>query len=393
MIAVLRRYRAYTPLLVLLLVGAIAGFFLQERDEERRGVPSLFSRDSRPDGTLGLALWLERMGLDVSRVEWTEAVPDESVDLLFVLRPTRRFRLNEAEDVVDWVTAGRTLVYHPNLLFTSTDFPSPADGLSGALGLDARRITRSNNSRVGIPLATRPELSDVGSGATLELVLNDPAWVPLLMDGSRVVGASRSLGRGRVYAFTTPSLFDNQHIVENGNRDVILNLLAGHPNVRRVAFDEYHHGSVLDPDLMTAVRTNPWGWAILYAAGATLLFLIWGGRRFGPPIVPEPVMGRSTGDYVSALAGLIQRSRSVSWTQRESARLARRELSRLLGTRPDASIADIASALRARRGASPDLSERIRDLEGAPLSERALIDCVRAVERDLRSLRGVEVSA
>jgi hypothetical protein len=390
MIAALRRYRAYTPLLTLLLLGAIAGFFLQERDEERRSVPSLFSRDSRPEGTLALALWLERMGLDVSRVEWTEAVPDESVDLLFVLRPSRRFRLNEAEDLVHWVTAGRTLVYHPNLFFTSTEFPSPADGLSESLGLDARRIMRSDSSHIGIPLATRPELSDVGSGATLELVLNDPAWVPLLLDGSRVVGAARSLGRGRVYAFTTPSLFDNQHIAENGNRDVIISVLAGNANIRRVAFDEYHHGSVRDPELMTAVRTNPWGWAILYAVGATLVFLVWGGRRFGPAIVPERVMGRSTGDYVSALAGVIQRSRSVSWAQRESARLARRELSRLLGTRLDAPTAELESALRGRRAASLDLSARIRDLEGSAMSERALIDCVRAVERELRLLRGVE---
>jgi hypothetical protein len=389
-IGALRRYRAYTPLLLLLLLGAAAGFFVQERDEERRSGPSLFSRDSRSEGTLALAMWLERMGYEVSRVEWTEAVPDENVDILFLLRPTRRFRLNEAEDLRDWVSDGGTLVYHPNLFFTSTQSPSPADGLSEALGLEARRVARSGNSTVGIPLAARPELSDVGSGATLELVLNDPAWVPMLLDGARVLGASRSLGRGRVYAFTTPALFENQRIGESGNRDVVLSVLARHPNARRVAFDEYHHGSVLDPDLMTAVRTSPWGWAILYAAGTTLLFLIWGGRRFGPAVVPERVMGRSTGDYVSALAGLIQRSRSVAWAQRESARLSRRELSRLLGTRPDASIAELTSALQGRRGASADLAERIRDLEGAPLSERGLIDCVRDVERELRSLRGVE---
>jgi hypothetical protein len=390
MMGALWRYRAYTPLLALLLLGAIAGLLLQERAEEHRSGPSLFSRDSRPEGTLALALWLERIGLEVSRVEWTEAVPDESVDLLFVLRPTRRFRLEEAEDLVAWVGAGGTLAYHPNLFFTSTQFPSPADGLAEPLGLEARRITRSDNARIGVPFATRPELSDVGSGATLELLLNDPAWVPLLLDGSRVLGASRSLGRGRVYAFTAPSLFENRRIAEGGNRDVILSILAVHPNIRRVAFDEYHHGSVLDPDVMTAVRSNPWGWAILYAAAATLLFLVWGGRRFGPAIVPERIMGRSTGDYVSALAGLIQRSRSVTWTQRESARLARLELSRLLGTRPNASFAELARALQTRRGAPPDLSERLRDLEGAPLSERALIDCVRAVERELRSVRGVE---
>ena len=141
---------------------------------------------------------------------------------------------------------------------------------------------------------------------------------------------------------------------------------------------------------MTAVRGNPWGWSLLYAAGATLLFLVWGGRRFGPAIVPERLLGRSTGDYVSALAGLIQRSRSVSWAQRESARLSRQDLSRLLGTRAEAPVTELVTVLTGRRGASAVLAERIRELEGAPMSERALIDCVRDVERELRSIRGVE---
>jgi hypothetical protein len=388
----LRRHRAFTPLVVLLLLGVMAGFVVQERDDERRSGPSLFSRDSRPEGTLALAMWLERLGYGVTRVEWTEAVPDDDVDLLFLLRPTRRLQLDEPQDLVRWVNNGGTLVYHPNLFFTSTSSPSPSDGLSETLGLEPRRIARASRSSVGLPLITRPELTEVGSGATLELMLNHPAWVPLLLDGPHVVGASRALGRGRVYAFTTPALFENQRIAESGNRDVVLSILDRHPEARRVAFDEYHHGSVLDPDVMTAVRSNPWGWSLLYAVAATLLFLIWGGRRFGPAIVPDRLMGRSTGDYVSALAGLIQRSRSVAWAQRESARLSRRELNRLLSTRPDASIPEIAGALQGRRGASAELADRIRELEGPTLSERALIDCVRDVERELRSLRGAEGS-
>ena len=84
-----------------------------------------------------------------------------------------------------------------------------------------------------------------------------------------------------------------ESLARGGMRDVLLSLLAGHSNARRVAFDEYHHGLVRDSDLMSSVRSNPWGWAALYAAAATLLFITWGGRRFGPAIVPEAVIGRA----------------------------------------------------------------------------------------------------
>ncbi|MFN0070797.1 MAG: DUF4350 domain-containing protein [Chloroflexota bacterium] len=391
MIQTLRRYRVITPLLVLLVLGAVAGFLLDKRDDERRSGPALFSRDADSDGTLALALWLERMGYDVRRLEWTEAVPSEDLDLLFLLRPTRRLRSSEADDLLGWINAGGVLVYHPNRFSSSNTPPGPTDGLTNALGLETRRVSTIARARVGLPLSTRPELSELGAGATLELELQDAAWVPLLLSEHRVLGATRPLGRGRVYAFTTPALFDNQRIAEPGNAEMILSILNQNMAVRRVAFDEYHHGLVRDPDLMTTVRSNPWGWSLLYAGLATLLFLVWGGRRFGPPLIPEPILGRSTGDYVSALAGLIQRARSVSWAQREYTRLLRRELSRLLGVRTDASLADLARVIEGRPGgASLGLVHRLRELEGSTVSERALLDRVRDSERDLRVLRGVE---
>ncbi|HEX3245356.1 MAG TPA: DUF4350 domain-containing protein [Chloroflexota bacterium] len=387
----LRRFQVFTPLMVLMLLGAIGGFTLQQRDDERRTGPSLFSRDSHPAGTLALAMWLERLGYNVDRLEWTVAVPGRDTDLLFLLKPTRRLSANEAEDLVHWIADGGTLVYHPNVFFPSTSTTSLSDGLSDALGLEARRVPRVASVSMGLPLVTRPGLSEVGAAATVELILQDAAWAPLLINQRGVFGASRRLGQGRVYALTTPALFDNENLAENGNRDVLLSLLARHPEVHRVAFDEYHHGLVRDPDLMSAVRGNAWGWALMYAVVATLLFLIWGGKRFGPAIVPERVMGRSTGDYVSALAGLLQRSRSASWAQRESARLFRGQLSRLLGTRVNASVPELIGALQGRQGGvATDLADAIRELEGSPLSERALLERVRRIEGSLRVVRGGE---
>ena len=76
-------------------------------------------------------MWLERLGYSVDRLEWTVAVPGrDDVDLLFLLRPTRRLRANEADDIVHWIADGGTLVYHPNVFFPSTSAPLPSDGLS-----------------------------------------------------------------------------------------------------------------------------------------------------------------------------------------------------------------------------------------------------------------------
>jgi hypothetical protein len=390
-IAAFRRYRVFTPLALLLLVGALAGFALQERESERRSGPSLSSRDDRPQGSLALAMWLEKLGYDVHRLEWTEAVPESDVDILFVLRPTRRIRPSESEDIVRWINEGGTLIYHPNVLPVSTSSPSPSDGLSDRLDLNVRRVAAVDRATVGLQPLNRPEITEVDAAATFDLELEGETWMPLLVNGQRNLAATREMGKGRVYAFTTPALFNNESLSRGGNADVLLSLLARHSNARRVAFDEYHHGLVRDLDLMTSVRSTPWGWAALYAAAATLLFLIWGGRRFGPAIVPEASMGRSTGDYVSALAGLIQRARSVGWAQRELARLSRMEISRLLGVRADIPVRDLAGVLEGRRkDVSTDLAGRIGDLEGSTMSERALLDRARDIERDLRALRGVE---
>ena len=94
---------------------------------------------------------------------------------------------------------------------------------------------------------------------------------------------------------------------------------------------------------------------------------------------------------MSALAGLIQRTRSVGWAQRELARLSRMEISRLLGVRADIPVKDLGGVLEGRRNdMSAELADRIGDLEGSTMSERALLDRAREIEHGLRTLRGVE---
>src|SRR5439155_20224475 len=114
------------------------------------------------------------------------------------------------------------------------------------------------------------------------LDLHDGAWDPLIQDGDRVVAATRALGQGRAYAASSPMLFSNQGIRKESNAALVLNILAPDQPRKGIAFEEYHHALLATPDLASAARASPRALALAYAAVAGLLFLIWGGRRFGP---------------------------------------------------------------------------------------------------------------
>jgi hypothetical protein len=183
-------------------------------------------------------------------------------------------------------------------------------------------------------------------------------------------------------------LFSNLGIAAQDNEAFVLNILARHPGRRAAAFEEYHHTVLERPDLADTIRTSPWGWSLIYAALIGGIFLVWGGRRFGPALVQERVMARSGGDYVVAFAGLLQKARAVGWVQEQYAGLVRRRLARELAVRADLSVDDLARLLGERRNVdAPALTEQLRALEGPPLGQRALLHTVRSVEQMLRQDR------
>src|SRR5207248_9377042 len=50
------------------------------------------------------------------------------------------------------------------------------------------------------------------------------------------------------------------------------------------------------------------GRALLVVAGIVFIYLLWSGRRFGPPLPADPRPPRSSLDYVRGFAGLVRRS-------------------------------------------------------------------------------------
>jgi Domain of unknown function (DUF4350) len=396
-----RRNRAALFLGLLLVVGAVIAQVAAENNPPPGG-PPLSSRDAGPGGTLALALWLQRLGYRVERAEGRQSSPGDGTGTLFVLEPSQRFQQVEARLTADWVRRGGTLVYAPSLLpvVTATGV-SLDDGLGSELGIGPRfgrgpAGPTATPATPALPFFVAPPASRFVVDDALALDFRDDAWVPLVHRGSGssadVVVATRALGRGRVVAAASPAFFANRGIGEGDNSALVLNVLARAPAATVVTFDEYHHGAVAGPDLLSAIRASPWGWALIYAALATFVFALWGGRRFGPAVVVPKGPGRSAGDYVGAVAGLLQRqpagpTRAIDWAQKNYAGHVRRELARAYTVSADLPAPELARLLAERRPVDPDdLTATLAALDRPGLGERGLLLRMRTLEPMLRTL-------
>lgn len=381
----LLRHRATVMLAALLVIGAVAGQLAADRG---RSGPPLASDSSTEGGALALAMWLQDMGYRVERLDGSASL--DGVDLLFVLEPLRRFDRPEAQVVLDWVRRGGVLVYVPGGSVLRTISPeAPGDGLSDDLEIGASFGPRVNRARPAVPFFTHPPGSDFAVNSPRFLEPRTDAWAPLLVAEGRVLAASRRLDAGYVYAASSAPLFANEGIARADNAAFMLNLLARHAPRQGVGFEEYHHSLIARPSLIDEMRTSPWGWAVGYAAIVAFAFLVWGGRRFGPAVVPEAQPRRSAAEYIVSFAGLLQKARAAEWVQRQYATLVRRRLGRALGVRADAPAPDLARLAGERRLIdAAALGEHLAALDGPPLGERALLARVGSLEVILGELRG-----
>ncbi len=380
----LSRNRAALTLAVLLLAGGVLGQTVAERAGNREG-PSLSSNDPHPSGALGMAMWLERLGYRVARIDSGSSLDD--VGVLFVLLPVRAFTRAEASTLADWVRRGGVLVYYPAPAFSpSTLDSSTSDPLATELDI-AVRFGSFAATASGIEVFfSAPPARAFTVESRWGLDLGDDAWVPLVQEGDRTYAASRQLGQGRVYAVTSEALFSNGKIAERDNSGFTLNVLARASGSRSVGFEEAHHRMIETPDLLTVMRVSPWGWAVSYAFALTFGFMLWGGRRFGPPVAAAAAPARSSGEYISAFAGLLQRRRATDWLQKRYAALVRRRIATRLGVRSDLQAAELARLLAERQpidGAT--FAAGLRALDGNPLGERTLLELVRSIETMLRA--------
>ncbi|HZT07035.1 MAG TPA: DUF4350 domain-containing protein [Chloroflexota bacterium] len=375
-------HRAILVLAGFLLIGALVGQVVSERVSDREE-PKLTSTDAQRDGALALALLVERLGYRVQRLDHSSDALDGSAGALFVLWPVRPFEEAETSGLVNWVESGGVLVYLPAPGLAATGIGQGSqDALSRQLEIRLTPVPWTESARSTPGLMPAESVFAVASSWALEL--GNDAWVPLLAEEGRVFGAARGLGTGRVYVASSDALFANQSIATDANATFAVHAVAQIPRSKSVVFEESHHAPSAAQNLTSAARTSPWGWAIGYTALMSFFFALWGGRRFGPPIAAVPSPARSSGEYVTALAGLLQRARATTWIQKRYAAQVRRRIAHLIGVRADLPSRALADLLAQRNPVDASrLAEDLEVLGSGALSEGALLDRAREIERML----------
>lgn len=169
-------------------------------------------------------------------------------------------------------------------------------------------------------------------------------------DGHGLLVAPHGPDGGRIAALDGRALLTNEHLAENGNAAIGVNLMGGLP---RVVWYVPGAGDTDLPDANPSLGelTPPWvSPVIVLLLVAGIAAGVWRGRRFGPLVVERlPVTVRAS-ETTEGRARLYARSGDAVHAADELRISTLRRLSRLLGLGPAAAAGDIADAAAARVG-------------------------------------------
>jgi len=270
---------------------------------QQRQRPSVFSTyDTGPNGYRALYEVLHPAGVPVTRFERVAAALDPSVRTLVITgyehdpnaKPLDR---RDTDELRRFVSNGGRLVALDEEFDGSQDI-TPGVGTS----------RRTPQGVAAIPLARNAFTAGVDGvrGAIgWTFPFKTERGIPLLANKDGIVALWYRYGRGEVVAVTAPSLFGNEALRNPDNMRFAYNILAGHGPV---AFDEYAHGysdgATIWSVLPNAVRAGVW-----IVVAIAVIALIGANVPFAPPYLPAPADERTSSDYITAIAGLLRRSR------------------------------------------------------------------------------------
>lgn len=332
-----RRVAAWIAIgLVLLVAGGIGAAIAAANQWTERD--ALDPASSGPAGTRAIAEILRDHGVDVvvarDRDEAAAALVEVSATLVLPDAPALSDEALEAlaaraADVVLIEPRARTL----DLLLSGA---TPA-------GVAPRGVVDAD---CDLADARRAGPIEPGAVSSIDDTTTDACY-PAGDGYGLLVGAH---GAGRVAALDGRALLTNEHLAENGNAALGVNLMGTHPIV------VWYVPNAGDTDLPDAnpslgELTPPWvSPVIVLLLVSGLAAGVWRGRRFGPLVVERlPVTVRAS-ETTEGRARLYARSRDALHAADELRVSTLHRLSRLLGLGPGAAAGDIADAAAARVG-------------------------------------------
>ena len=283
----------------------------------------------------------------------TSFEPDLGMGALFVLTPTVGFSMDEARRLSDYVAGGGAVVYASEQGDPRLDFTLKVNRLRAPVGAAA---TGTGPALAGV--------SSVSGSDTVSPFQPSSSQVVLLRAAKGMpVAFEQFLGRGRVVVLADPLPLCNGYLEFADNWRLAADLISLAPAGTRVGFDEYHHGAAGQGSPVSGLLSTVWGSAIIWAVVAVFVGLFLRGRGFGPRLALPGGRARSSAEYVSAVGGLLQRSRGMEVTGRLLAAATRRALAVRHGLAVGPAF---DAALKSRAPvAAGELEAADRELEGA----------------------------
>jgi hypothetical protein len=309
-----------------LAVGLVAGLLvangaLRGLESVTGGSPGGPASSSYATGDTGIAAWaalLSRSGHPVGalRVKPSEAALDPATTAV-VLEPPDVLA-EDAEALRAFVAAGGRLVAGGgDVLWLRTM-------LSGAPELSV------HTAGLARPLAPLPEVDGVDAVRSAGDAAFDDVHgaVPLLGDDDATLAAVGTLGAGRVVVLADPSPLQNAYLDRDDNARFAL-AIAG-PRSRPIVFFETYHG--YGPASGLAAVPTRWRALLGFGTLAALVFILARARRLGPAELEARELDPPRREYVEALAGILQRTRSPELALAELQAETRRRLARRAGS-------------------------------------------------------------
>lgn len=343
-------------------------------------LPPLSGYSTQDDGAKALALWLAELGYAVEPLQYRRFELTSAMDAVFILAPTREISDDEASEVRRYVEAGGTL-------FIVADEPN---ALHQQFGLDFSYGASATDATPLQPVFGTLPLDSAVVDTDAQLWPDDPAWTPILGADGAVIAAEGAFGNGRVVALSATFPLSNEGIGQADNAALALYAVAGLPPGSTIVFNEYHHGLTEHGTLTQQIRSEPWGWAILYTSFILFAYLAWSGRRFGRAIPPAwQGARRSSGEYVTTMGSMLRRGRHSAWLRDHYLAQTKRALGTRFGVRANQPAREFVAELALRRPDAAALAEPLERLERATnLDDATVVNTMRAIDRIERQLRG-----
>lgn len=342
-------------------------------------IPSTYS--SAPNGALAFYEWTRAMGYDARRLEYRpfEVTDDDAV--LVMLSPSETISRAHARDILEWVERGGTLIFADDapMVFSQSDALLDALQMRITVLTDTQIIERAPALQ---PVFDQPPVREIAARTRRTLTPQRNDYAPLFGAPGQVLIAGIRVGNGYAYISATTHPFTNGGLRDRQHAALVLNMLRRAPPGGRILFDEYHHGLTAPPSPTDGLLNTPWGWAGVYVATATALFLLLGGRRFGRPVpLREETARRSSAEYLDSMADLYQRGGKRRYMQQHFYADFKRRLAKPYGVNPQLEDREFVYQMaRARSIDETALLALLAQLRATPSSDADLLRVVAAAD-------------